>query len=444
MRAVPAQPGAPRRRVEACQGPAAVAQCPARPRQVPPGRTSMPPRFALLAGVLTLAVSSPLSAARRPMKIDDLFAFHRVSDPQVSPDGKLVAYVVGTVDLAGNKIPSAIWLAPTDGGAPRRLTNSGKKDRRPRWSPDGKKIVFESNRGGSMQLWVIDLAGGEARQLTTISTEAGNALWSPDGKTIAFISAVYPEFSDKPFKESDAANKKKIDEAEQGPVKARVFTKLFYRHWDSYVEDKRLHLFVVSAEGGEPRDITPGDRDAAPTSDTFSTGDDLAFSPDGSHLLFTAPPEKDEAWTTNYEICRVPVTGRKVETLTADNKAADSGPVFSPDGKKLAYRAQKRAGFEADKWDLLVVDVNADGSFKGKPRSVTAAVDRSADEYAWMGDNSLFFTADDGGSKRIFHTSALEPSVGRLDAIAGQNAALSFSRNGDTLAFTNAALDHPP
>src|SRR4029077_9569521 len=139
---------------------------------------------------------------------------------------------------------SDIWLAPTSKGEPRQLTNSGKKDKHPRWSPDGKRLLFESNRSGDNQLWVIDLDGGEARQLTTISTEAGNGLWSPDGKTIAFVSAVWPEYSDKPFKESDELNKKHKEEAEKSPVKAKVFKRLFYRHWDDYVEDKRQHLFV--------------------------------------------------------------------------------------------------------------------------------------------------------------------------------------------------------
>jgi Tol biopolymer transport system component len=213
------------------------------------------------------------------MTLDDLFRFKRVGDPQVSPDGKQVAYVITTVDPAENRTASSIWVAPADKGEPRQLTNSGKRDRHPRWSPDGKRILFESNRSGTNQLWVIPLAGGEARQLTTISTGAGSALWSPDGKLIAFVSAVYPEFSDKPFAESNAANKKKTDEAEQNPVKAKTFTKLFYRHWDDYVGDKRQHLFVMSAAGGEPKDVTPGDRDAYPTSSTFETGDNYTFAP---------------------------------------------------------------------------------------------------------------------------------------------------------------------
>ncbi len=401
---------------------------------------------------LLLPIPAVAADAKRPMKIEDLFRFKRVSEPQISPDGKTVAYVVGEVDLAGNKSTSALWLAASDGKTPpRQLTNANKKDRHPRWSPDGTKILFESNRGGDTQLWLIDLGGGESRQLTTISTEAGNALWSRDGKKIAFVSAVYPEFSEKPFKESDELNKKKIDEIRRSPVKAKVFTKLFYRHWDSYVEDKRQHLFVMefelarSASKGEPKDVTPGDRDAYPTSDTFETGDNFTFSPDGKYLVFTAVPEKDEAWSTNYDICRVPVTGgmTKWETLTKDNPAADSGPVFSPDGKKLAYRAQKKAGFEADRWELLVVDVDEGGTFKGKPRSLTSKLDRGVDSFVWLlNGETIFFNAEDNAGLDIWELDVKDGGSRKFLA-GGSNNSLSVSRDGNRLAFTNAALTHP-
>jgi dipeptidyl aminopeptidase/acylaminoacyl peptidase len=403
-------------------------------------------RSAVLCLLLVLTVPAAVFAeGRRPMKIDDLFRFKRVSDPQISPDGRFVAYVVGTVDLEGNKSSSTIWVASTEKGEPRQLTNTSKKDRHPRWSPDGKRILFESNRSGDTQLWVIDLSGGEARQLTTISTEAGTGIWSRDGNHIAFVSAVYPEYSAKPFKESDSLNKKRKEEIEKSPVKAKVHTRLFYRHWDAYVEDKRQHLFVMKADGGEPRDVTPGDRDAYPTSTTFSSGDNFTFSPDGRFLLFTAVPAKDEAWSTNYELCRVPITGgtENWECLTKDNSAADSGPTLSPDGKKLAYRAQKRAGFEADKWDLQIVDVDEGGSFQGAPKNVTGSFDRSVDDYVWLGDGQLFFTADDDGSTRLFSVGRVGGEVHRF-GVAGQNGSLSASRNGKALAWTNAALTHPP
>ena len=395
---------------------------------------------------LFLAAPVVAADAKRPMKVDDLFRFKRVSDPQISPDGKTVAYVVGEVDLAGNKSSSSIWLAASDGKTPpRQLTNTTKKDRHPRWSPDGTKLLFESNRGGDTQLWVIDLNGGEARQLTTISTEASNALWSRDGKMIAFVSAVYPENSEKPFKESDELNKKRMKEIEDSPVKAKVFTKLFYRHWDSYVEDKRQHLFVMPASGGEPKDVTPGDRDSYPTSDTFETGDNYTFSPDGKHLVFTAVPAKDEAWTTNYDICRVPVTGgtTKWETLTKDNPAADSGPVFSPDGKKLAYRAQKKAGFEADRWQIMVVDVDEGGAFTDKPHSVTADFDSSPDAFAWTKQSAtLVFTAEEEARAPIFGVSLRNNRVFKINDIS-THMALSISSDGNKLAYLRVAMNHP-
>jgi dipeptidyl aminopeptidase/acylaminoacyl peptidase len=400
------------------------------------------PLFCLLVQLLPATV---LAADKRPMKTDDLFRFQRVTDPQMSPDSKQVVYVVKTVDLAANKSASTLWLAPTGAGTPRPLTNTTKKDKHPRWSPDGKRILFESDRSGDGQLWVIDLDGGEARQLTTIATEASNAVWAPDGKAIAFVSAVYPENSDKPYAESNEANKKRKEETEKNPVKARVFRRLFFRHWDEWVEDKRQHLFVMSfADGkaGEPKDVTPGDRDANPTSDTFSAGDDFTFSPDGTHLVYTAVPDRDEAWSTNYDICRVPVTGGKVEVLTADNKAADGFPRFSPDGKMLAYRAQRRPGFESDRWELMVADCDASGRLTGKPRSVTSGLDRSAEAFIWTPDSkTLLFTAEENAASPIL---ALTLGGKVRQILAGHtNSTLSISGDGKTLAFLQVAMHRP-
>lgn len=406
----------------------------------------------LLLSLISLFVFMPAAVfaeGRRPMKIDDLFRFQRVADPRISPDGKLVVYVVTAVDLANNRTTAGLWLSPTDQSKPRPLTNpvAGKKDRHPRWSPDGKKVLFESTRTGESQLWVIDLEGGEARQLTAISTEASNGMWSPDGKQIAFASAVYPEFSERPFKESDGLNRKRKEEIEKSPVKAKTFTRLFYRHWDSYVEDKRQHLFVMPAEGGEPMDATPGDRDAFPTSSTFETGDNFTFSPDGKFLVFTAAPVKDEAWSTNYDLCRVPVTGgtKEWETLTKDNDAADSGPVFAPDGSKLAYRAQKRSGFEADRWEIMVVPTDASGAFQGKPKSITGEFDGSPDGFAWVPPDSkaILFGADKDGSNPILGVSVKGGKPWVVEA-PNANSAPSLSNNGQHLAFAKSAMSHPP
>jgi dipeptidyl aminopeptidase/acylaminoacyl peptidase len=399
------------------------------------------------AAPVVLPAQPAAPAAKRPMTVDDLFAFTRVAAPQISPDGKTVAYQVTTVDLEKNKTSTALWLAPADGKAvPRQLTDpQGKRDANPRWSPDGERILFESTRSGTSQLWVVG-ADGEPKQLTSVSTGASNGVWSPDGAAVAFVSGVYPEFSGKPFAESDKLNKEKDEAIEKSPVKARTFTRLFYRHWDEYVGDKRQHLFVAGADGKNCRDVTPGDRDANPTSDTFSSGGDFTFSPDGRYLVFTAVPERDEAWSTNYDVCRVSVTNTspRWEALTGDNKAADGGPKFSANGKKLAWRAQKTAGYEADKWDILVADCRPDGTLAGKPFNATAKYDVSVSEFAWTGsyDRAFLFTADADGTTPVFLVQA-DGTGFKVEYAAGACGSLSVSQKRDMVAFTQTAMDHP-
>jgi dipeptidyl aminopeptidase/acylaminoacyl peptidase len=397
--------------------------------------------------IAILLMSTSAQAAKRPMTLDDLFKFKRVADPQISPDGSQVVYVVTTMNVEANNSTANLWIAATDGKTPpRQLTTTEKKDHHPRWSPDGKKILFESTRSGNSQLWVIDLGGGEAKQLTTISTEAATGIWSRDGSHIAFVSAIYAEFSEKPFAESDKLNKEKLDAVAKSPVKARVFNRLFYRHWDSWVEDKRQHLFVMKADGSDVHDATPGDRDAYPTSTTFSVGDDFCFSPDGKFLVFTAVPAKDEAWSTNHDICRVALDNKSTnwENLTKDNPAADCSPQFSPDGKKLAYRSQKKAGYEADKWDLLIVEANSDGTFKSSSKNMTSKWDRAVDEFAW-GPDWILMTADQGAHKLIFKLSLDGSDVGEIseENHANTNSSITVSANGRAGAFLKAAMRHP-
>jgi dipeptidyl aminopeptidase/acylaminoacyl peptidase len=407
----------------------------------------------LFCGVLAIMlIGANLVEAKRPLALEDMFSFKRVGEVRVSPDGKWVAYQQTSVSLTENKSTTNIWIDRIDDANPPRQLTSSNNDRRPRWSPDGTKILFESTRSGDSQLWVIDLKlGGEATRLTSISTGAATGIWSPDGKTIAFVSAVYPEYSNETFAKSDELNKKKIEAVSKSPVKAKIFTRLFFRHWNEYIEDKRQHLFVIPANGGEPKDVTPGYRDAYPTSMTFSVGDDFTFSPDSSHLIFTAVPDRDEAWSTNYELCRVSVAGGEVETLTKGNEAADSFPVFSPDGKRLAYRAQKRPGYEADKWDIMVAESNASGAFTSKPVNVTASKDVSANEIIWSSNDAIAFTADINGAQRYF-TASLEGKIQDGLLVKGGAAintpgtalsSLTTDNDRQTWAVAVAQMRHP-
>ena len=421
-------------------------------------------RFSIAAIIVfflpIFTIAQPASPAeskmnKRPITVEDLFQFKRVGPPDISPDGSWVTYAVSEItDSQHNKSLSRLWLVPTDGSVPpRQLTNGTAKDTNPKWSPDGRWILFESTRSGGGQLWIINPAGGEARQLTTISTDASNGTWSPNGKHVAFVSAVCPEYSPLPFAESDAANKKKADEIASSPVKARVFKRLFYRHWDSYVEDKRQHLFVADVSmndagdlvAGSPRDVTPGDRDAHPTSTTFSARQDFCFSPDSSHLIFNAVPATDESWSTNYDLCRVPVSSGTTEwqTLTGSNLAADGHPVFSPDGTKLAFRVQRTPGYEADKWEIVVAECSADGNVTGTPASLTSEVDLSFDELVWRGNEHLIAAAEANGSKALFSVSLKEPNIVERGQSVGTNGSLSISVDGNTLVCNNTSLTHP-
>jgi len=425
-------------------------------------------RFAILgltAMVVFLPSPTSLSAQqidqensamkKRSMVVEDLFALQRVDAPSVSPDGKWTVYAVSEIiDSKNSKSVSRLWIVPSDGSAPaRQLTNPSGKDNGPKWSPDGRWILFASTRSGSSQLWVINPSGGEAKQLTKISTDASTATWSPDGKQIAFVSAVYPEFSLLPFAESDEANKEKIAAIAESPVKARVFKRLFYRHWDSYVEDKRQHLFVIDVTentagelvAGEPRDATPGDRDAYPTSTTFSASQDYCFTPDSSHLVFTAVPAINESWSTNYDLCRVPISGGAVdwETLTTINTAADGLPIFSPDGSTLAFRSQRTPGYEADKWEIMVAECSRDGKLLSEPKSLTKDIDSSFDEIVWRNNLQIIATAEAGGSKPLYMVAINKPNVIERAQSVGTSMNLSISLDGETLVCNNSRITHP-
>ncbi|NUN69225.1 MAG: S9 family peptidase [Bacteroidetes bacterium] len=390
--------------------------------------------------LLSLLLCSVFVSAqtKRPLQLEDLFNMQRVSDPQLSPDGKTVAYVVGVVDKAANRTNTDIWLVPAAGGAATQLTNSPKADRHPRWSPDGKSILFESNRDGSLQLYSITIATGETRKLTSLYTEANGGIWSADGKQIAFYSAVFPEFSDKPAAEADALNKQKQEARDNSKVKARIMTKLLYRHWDSWVDDKRQHLFVMNADGSNLRNVTPGDRDAVPTSSTFSTGDDYSFSPDGKELAYTATPVpvREESWSTNHEIMTVNLTTGERKQITT-NPAADVFPQYSPNGKYIAYRAQSRPGFEADRWQLMLFDRAA-----GSTKSLTPNFDTNVDAFVWADDSKTLYTNAEEKANVPLWSIGIDGTVKKVYDNAN-NSDVNISPDGKMIVFAHQTMSRP-
>jgi dipeptidyl aminopeptidase/acylaminoacyl peptidase len=379
---------------------------------------------------LTIAVStfaqtpspspSVKSSGKRPFTFEDMMKLKRVGAPVPSPDGKWVVFDAVDVDLEANTKISHLWVVPANGGESRRLNQTPNHEERPRFSPDGKRLIWTSKPTDPSQIWMCDfdtdsgVLKGKPHQVTNISTGADGAIWSPDGKNIVFVSAVYPDCKD------DSCNKQRDEELKNSKVKAKIFTRLLYRHWNAFTEFKRSHLFVqsvgrdsvepssqqpdstapqsVALPTNEPRDLTPGDHDVPP----FNLGgqDMYAISPDGQEVAYTSNIDEIEATSTNNEIFIVSIAGG-TPTKISTSSGGDSTPLYSPDGKYLAWRSQARAGFEADKERLFVQDRRSGGT-----RDLTQKFDRSVGSFAWMqfseGLTVVFFTAEDHGQSPLF------------------------------------------
>jgi dipeptidyl aminopeptidase/acylaminoacyl peptidase len=369
--------------------------------------------------------------AKHAITFDDMIKMHRLAEPQISPDGKWVAYTVATPDMDANRNASNIWMVSTSGGAPQQLTQSGH-DSSPVWSPDGKTIAFLSSRSGDSQVYLLSLEGGEAQKLTKLSTGADIVKWSPDGKIIAFTSSVYPDCKD------DDCNGKRDAEKEKNKVKAHVAEHLLYRHWTHWNGGKRSHLFVVPADGSAPpRDITAAANYDVPPDERGGPGD-INFSPDSKELGFTAVTDKMEAISTNGDLFTVPVAGGEIKRITTQ-PGFDGEPVYSPDGKYIAYHAQLTPEYESDRWRVMLYDRQT-----GKNENLSEKFDRSADELAWSADSkTIYFTSENETQKPLYAMAARPGAEPKKILADSYNAAISFSRDGKTLAFERTSLTMP-
>jgi dipeptidyl aminopeptidase/acylaminoacyl peptidase len=355
------------------------------------------------------------------------------------------------VPLDGARSPSS---ATSDA---KQISGDAAGEDRPRWSPDGKRLAFISAKEGGSQVWVADfdpaaVALGTPQKLTNISTEAGGEIWSPDGKWILFTSEVYPDCPD------DACNKQRDEQKAQSKVKASVFRGLFFRHWSSYTGDKRTHIFIQPVEPtsapstslragspgqmwGTPRDLTPGDHDAPP----FSLGGQhmYAFSPDSQEVAFTSNIDEVGAISTNNEIFIVPVDGARSPSSAAKPKkistspGSDSTPLYSPDGKYIAWRMQETPGYESDRFQLVLYDRKT-----GQIRSLTKDFDRWVGSFVWAPDSKIIYlTAEDKGEAPVYRLSLNGDPPEAM--IGGHNDDLTMGPNKDLILGSCASVQAP-
>jgi len=425
---------------------------------------------------------SAAAQAKHPFTFEDMMKLKRVGDPQVSPDGKWVIFSVVDVDLAANTKTPHIWIASVGADASsapaeqsaavksaERILIADQDADRPRWAPDGRRFAFLSTKDDGSQVWIAEFdptAGAVIRtsKLTSIATEAGGELWSPDGKNILFTSDIYPECDGSAQAEIDC-NARKVKGAEQSKVKALIFDHLLYRHWNAYKEGKRTHIFVVRApkastesEGDSiaenyPRDLTHGDYDAP----VFSLGgqDDYAFSPDGKEICYASNHDKNPAASTNNDLWIVPVNvgadassaprseaprAGAAKSITADNPASDTSPLYSPDGRYVAYRAQQRPGYESDRFRLMLYDRKT-----GEKRDLTPDFDQWVGTFTWSPDSRMIYFA----SEHMRHS--LIYAVGPIDAkvpairslVYGYDDDIAVTAGGKKLVYSRMALKAP-
>jgi dipeptidyl aminopeptidase/acylaminoacyl peptidase len=329
---------------------------------------------------------------RRAFEIPDLYRVKQVGSPALSPDGKLVAFQVRRHDLPGDESWCEIWLMNADGTSARQMTQGKHQDTGPRFTPDGGSILFSSNRAGASQVYVMPIDGGEPRQLTKFAPGVSDPVPSPDGRYLAVSAEVYPE----------AGIDAEKNEEPEGKLAVHVADELLYRHWTSWRDGRATHVLLVDAKSGEVvRDLTPGPFDAP----TFSLGGErgYAFSPDGKELCFVSNHDAKQAESTNADLWVVPVEGEVTEAsarnLTDANDGWDGAPLYSPDGRHIAFVSQATSGYESDLRRLAVLE-----RASGRVRYLTSreGFDDWVGELAWDGNEALVFSADRAGRNPLF------------------------------------------
>jgi dipeptidyl aminopeptidase/acylaminoacyl peptidase len=389
----------------------------------------------VLVAALVLGATLPATAQTGvPFDAERSWQIQRIGGPAITPDGKTIVAPVTRYDMKENKGLTDLWLWSADGSVQRALTTNPASDSSPVISPDGKLIVFVSQRNGDTapQLYLMSLSGGEPARLTSMPTGAAQPKWFPDGKRIAFLSRVW---ADLDTMEKQAARKKERDES-SSTAQAWDSGPIYF--WDTWLDDRQLHVFSVGVEGGEPVNLTLGTGLELPRSEVQLNSPLYDLSPDGEELAFVADSDP-AANVTNLDVFTVAVGAKAAVNRTAGNPAPDTEPNYSPDGHWLAFLQQRIRGFYGDLERLMLLDRRA-----GTLRELTGdAWDRSAGGLVWAPDSQrLYGTIDDAGSVRVYEI----PLQGRPRLITGEEtfSSLAISEQGGVLVGLRQTFIEPP
>jgi dipeptidyl aminopeptidase/acylaminoacyl peptidase len=387
-------------------------------------------RTLLLVGLALLLAVSAL-ADKRALTIEDLYDIKNVLDPQFSPDGKRIAFTVSEYDLKKGKSYSDIWVMNADGSGQRQMTHHEKGDWHPRWSPDGKSLMFVSSRENGVQVWRLPMDGGEATQLTDFSAGVSDPIWCSAGRRVVFFTEVFPECG-----ADSECNKKLSDDLDEGTIQAHIADDLLFRHWNFWKDGKRFHVLIYDIESEEYTDLTPGEMDAP----AYITGGHTGFdvSPDGEELCVAGTADEREWETTNKDLWIVSTSGGELENITDDNEAADTNPQYSPNGRYIAYITQKTPGYEADLFRLAIYDRE-----NKEKRILTDEFDNWVTSFQWAPDSkSIYFRADVEGAQPIHKVDVKSSKISRIVDFRTIDG-FDISPNGKSVVVSRRSIGEP-
>jgi dipeptidyl aminopeptidase/acylaminoacyl peptidase len=364
--------------------------------------------------------------------VHDLLAMDRISGQTVSPDGKRIAFVIRKTDLEANSGRTDIWLIGVDGTELKRLTDDPAGDFNPCWSRDGRTLFFLSTRSGSSQVWRMSVDdGGGAVQVTKFPLSVGNLKISPDGIKLAVTMEVFPNSTIE-------ETVKRIDEIKNRKYSGKIYEKLLFRHWDTWEDGRRSHIFVIPTTGGEAVDIMKAWDVDCPLK-PFGGSEEFTFTPDSQAIVFTAinNSRNDHAWSTNYDLFLSPIDGSKIPScLTEGNLAWDTTPLFSPDGQTLAYKAMGRAGFEADRFKLILRTWS-----NGEERILANDWDRSCGSFAWgPRGRTMYVIAANLGQTSLF---AIDVNRATVTTLIRDGRVTSIDFSGRDIVYGKCSLGSP-
>jgi dipeptidyl aminopeptidase/acylaminoacyl peptidase len=384
---------------------------------------------------------TPGAAAARGFSAEDLVRLHRVSDPQLSPDGTKLAYVLRETDLDANRGRTDLWLLDLKAkdAAPVRLTRHEANDSSPRWAPDGNSLYFLSTRGGGSQVWRITLGGGEPTQVTSLPVDVDNFRIAPGGRHLVFSATVFRDCADL------ACTKQRLEQRGKQKETGKAYDALFARHWDTWRDGTRSVLHSVALDADGRAAATPvslsGSLDGDVPSKPMGGDEEYAISPDGTKVAFAARVAgREEAWSTNLDVYEVGIDGGTPANLTKQNLATDTQPAYSPDGRYLAWMAMARPGFEADRYAIVVRDRQ-----DGKSWELAPAWDRSPHSIDWTADSkAILATADEIGNSPLFRIAPVAPGAPRqVTRLTDAGSVTEVAVAGGTVVYSSQNLGSP-